>query len=83
MTRWHDWVQRRTLKQYALLVAVVSLVVATVIDAVTAGITEPFSWIGVIVWSAVMTAAFTWWRKGSLADGNEYPAGQGDDPTSS
>jgi hypothetical protein len=83
MVRYRDWVQRLTLKQYALFVGVVSFVVATVIDAVTAGITEPFSWIGVIVWSVAMTAVFTWWRKGSLPDGNEYPAGQGDDPTSS
>jgi uncharacterized membrane protein len=91
MARYRDWAQRLTLKQYALFMGVVTFVVATVIDAVTARIMEPFSWTWVIVWSAVMTAVFTAVRKVSLPDGSkvsppdgsEYPAGQGDDPTRS
>jgi hypothetical protein len=83
VARYRDWVQRLTLKQYILFMAVVNFAVATVVDAVTSAIIEPFSWAGVAVWTVLMTALFTWWRRGSLPQGSEYPTGQGDDPMSS
>jgi len=81
MARYRDWVQRLTLKQYVLFIGVVNFAVATVVDAVFSGITEPFSWVGVAVWTVLMTAFFTWWRRGNLPQGNEYPTGQGNDST--
>jgi hypothetical protein len=83
MARYRDWVQRLTLKQYILFMGVVNFAVGTVVAAVTSSITEPFSWVGVAAWTVLMTAFFTWWRRGNLPQGNEYPTGQGDDSTRS
>jgi hypothetical protein len=83
MAKYRDWVQRLTLKQFILFMGVVNFAVATAVDAVFSAFTEPFSWVGVAVWTVLMTAFFTWRRRGSLPRGNEYPTGQGDDSTSS
>jgi hypothetical protein len=83
VARYRDWVQRLTLKQYILFMGVINFAVATVVDAATSAVTGPFSWPGVALWTVLMTAIFTWWRRGSLPQGKEYPAGQGDDSTRS
>jgi hypothetical protein len=83
VARYYDWVYRLTLRQYILFVALVSFAVAVAVGAVTSAFTGPFSWAGVAVWTVLMTAFFTWWRQGSRPQGNQYPAGRGDDSTSS
>ena len=83
MARYRDWVQRLTLKQYILFMGVVDFAVATVVNAAFSAFTEPFSWVWVAVWTVLMTAFFTWRRRGNLPQGNEYPTGQGDGSTRS
>jgi hypothetical protein len=78
VARYLHWVQRLTLKQYILFMGVINFAVATVVDAATSAVTGSFSWTGVALWTVLMTAFFTWWRRGSFPQGNEYPAGQGD-----
>jgi hypothetical protein len=83
VARYFHWVQRLTLKQYILFMGVINFAAATVVDSATSAVTGPFSWPGVALWTVLMTAFFTWWRRGSLSQGKEYPAGQGDDSTRS
>ncbi len=83
VARYRDWVQRLTLKQYILFMGVINFAVATVVDAAASAVTGPFSLPGVALWTVLMTAIFTWWRRGSFPQGKEYPAGQGDDSTRS
>jgi len=80
---YRRWVQRLTLKQYILFAGVVNFAAAAVVGAVTSAITGPFSWSWVAVWTVLMTAFLTWWRRDGLRQGKEYPAGQGDDLTRS
>ena len=81
VARYRRWVQRLTLKQYVLFAAVVNFAAAAFVGAVASAITGPFSWSWVIVWTVLMTAFLTWWRRDGRRQGQEHPAGQGDDRT--
>jgi hypothetical protein len=83
VARFRLWVQWLPLKQYILFMGVLNFAVAAVVGAVTAPFLGPFSWSGVAVLAVLVTAFQTWWRRGTLPQGNEYPAGQGDDSTRS
>jgi hypothetical protein len=83
VARYRLWVQRLTLKQFILFAGVVNFAVAAVVGAVTSPFLGPFSWSGVAVLAVLITAFQAWWRQGALPQGNEHPAGQGDDLTRS